>query len=37
MSDLDMNQQDPNELKAKLVFAVVAILLIAAAKVIFGW
>lgn len=37
MSDLDTNQQDPNELKAKFIFAVVAMLLIGGAKVFLGW
>ncbi len=37
MSDLDTNQQDPNELKSKLIFAVVAVLLIGGAKIFLGW
>ncbi len=37
MSDHDMNHQDPNELKSKFIFAVVALLLIGGAKVFLGW
>ncbi len=36
MSDNDTNQQDPNELKSKLIFAVVAIFMLACAKFL-GW
>lgn len=37
MSDIETNQQDPNELKAKFIFAVVAFLLLGGAKFILGW
>ena len=36
MSDNDTNPQDPNDLKAKLIFVVVALLLIGCAKVFLG-
>lgn len=36
MSDNDTNRQDPNELKSKLIFAVVAFFLLACAKFL-GW
>ncbi len=37
MSDNEPIQQDPNQFREKLIFAVVAIVLIGGAKLILGW
>jgi len=37
MSDNEPIQQDPNQLREKFLFAVVAIILIGGAKLLLGW